>query len=152
MGYRYGEELARCLSSADVFVFPSRTDTFGLVMLEAMACGTPVAAFPVTGPIDVVTAGVNGVLAEDLATAARAALTLDRDGCRRSALTRTWARASGEFFGHLVAARGGRDLAAAGAGSTASIAHSPSNTPSQSLENGAHRRSVAVETRITTPF
>jgi glycosyltransferase involved in cell wall biosynthesis len=59
-GYRFGVELASYLSAADVFVFPSRTDTFGLVMLEAMACGTPVAAFPVTGPIDVVTPGVDG--------------------------------------------------------------------------------------------
>ena len=65
-GYRFGVELASYLSAADVFVFPSRTDTFGLVMLEAMACGTPVAAFPVTGPIDVVTPGVDGVLNEDL--------------------------------------------------------------------------------------
>jgi glycosyltransferase involved in cell wall biosynthesis len=59
-GYRYGDELARYVSCADVFVFPSRTDTFGLVLLEAMACGVPVAAYPVTGPCDVVLDGVTG--------------------------------------------------------------------------------------------
>jgi glycosyltransferase involved in cell wall biosynthesis len=111
LGYKYGAELARCLSAADAFVFPSRTDTFGLVMLEAMACGTPVAAYPVTGPIDVVTTGVDGVLAEDLGRAALEALALDRDACRRSALSRTWARASHQFLSHLVYARDGRDIA-----------------------------------------
>ena len=85
VGYKFGADLARHLSSADVFVFPSRTDTFGLVMLEAIACGTPVAAYPVTGPIDVIAAGVSGVLDEDLRQAALAALKLDREGCRRSA-------------------------------------------------------------------
>ncbi len=109
-GYKFGVELADYLSAADVFVFPSRTDTFGLVMLEAMACGTPVAAFPVTGPIDVVTPGVDGVLSEDLGRAALAALEVDREGCRRSALGRTWERASAQFLSHLVRATDGRDL------------------------------------------
>ena len=112
-GYRFGAELAAHLSAADVFVFPSRTDTFGLVMLEAMACGTPVAAFPVTGPIDVVTPGVNGALNDDLGVAAYEALKLDREACRRSALTRTWARASSQFLSHLVRANDGVDLVAA---------------------------------------
>jgi 1,2-diacylglycerol 3-alpha-glucosyltransferase/glucuronosyltransferase len=112
LGYRFGDDLARCLSSADVFVFPSRTDTFGLVMLEAMACGTPVAAYPVTGPIDVVTNGLDGVLDDDLATAATAALELDRNACRRSAEQRTWSRAAEQFLSHLVCARGGEDLVA----------------------------------------
>jgi glycosyltransferase involved in cell wall biosynthesis len=111
-GYRFGVELAAYLSSADAFVFPSRTDTFGLVMLEAMACGTPVAAFPVTGPIDVVTPGLNGALHDDLAQAALAALEIDRESCRRSALTRTWERASAQFLSHLVRARDGGDLIA----------------------------------------
>ena len=94
-----------------MFVFPSRTDTFGLVMLEAMACGTPVAAYPVTGPIDVVAPGVTGVLDEELSKAALLALGLDREACRRVASERTWERASAQFFGHLVRARDGRDLA-----------------------------------------
>ena len=89
-GYRYGTELADYYASADVFVFPSRTDTFGLVMLEAMACGTPVAAFPVTGPIDVVVDGVNGALDGDLGRAVRRALTVDRAQCRRFALAHGW--------------------------------------------------------------
>ena len=109
-GYRFGQELARYLSGADVFVFPSRTDTFGLVMLEAMACGTPVAAFPVTGPIDVVTSGLDGVLDDDLAKAAIAALEIDREACRRTALQRSWQRASAEFLSHLVRASDGANL------------------------------------------
>jgi glycosyltransferase involved in cell wall biosynthesis len=85
-GYKYGAELARHLAAADVFVFPSRTDTFGLVVLEAMACGVPVAAYPVGGPIDVVQQGSSGYLHEDLAMAVRGALEVDREACRRHAL------------------------------------------------------------------
>ena len=105
-GYRFGEDLARYLSAADVFVFPSRTDTFGLVMLEAMACGTPVAAYPVTGPIDVVENGVSGCLDEDIAAAARAALALSRDDCRSAALARTWDKATAQFMSHLARSDG----------------------------------------------
>jgi glycosyltransferase involved in cell wall biosynthesis len=112
LGFKFGVELAQTLSSADVLVFPSRTDTFGLVLLEAMACGTPVAAYPVTGPIDVVARGVSGVLDEDLGKAALAALALDREACRREASAWTWERASAQFFGHLVCARDGHDLSA----------------------------------------
>ncbi len=83
-GYKFGEELARHVAAADVFVFPSLTDTFGLVNLEAMACGVPVAAFPVTGPIDVVEDGVTGALDQDLARAALRALTLKPQACRRA--------------------------------------------------------------------
>jgi glycosyltransferase involved in cell wall biosynthesis len=101
-GYKYGEELARHIASADVFVFPSRTDTFGLVLLEAMACGVPVAAYPVVGPIDVVQNGVSGCLHDDLATAVTGALALDRGGCRRHALQSTWERATGQFFDNLA--------------------------------------------------
>jgi glycosyltransferase involved in cell wall biosynthesis len=102
VGYKFGDELARHLSAADVFVFPSLTDTFGLVMLEAMACGTPVAAFPVTGPIDVVRDGVSGCLDEDLGAAARRALALSRTDCRETALERTWDKATGQFMSHLA--------------------------------------------------
>jgi glycosyltransferase involved in cell wall biosynthesis len=89
-GYRHGEELVTEYADADVFVFPSRTDTFGLVLLEAMACGTPVAAYPVTGPLDVVQAGLTGVLDADLGTAVRGALTLNRAHCRAYAETQSW--------------------------------------------------------------
>jgi 1,2-diacylglycerol 3-alpha-glucosyltransferase/glucuronosyltransferase len=102
VGYKFGDELAQHLAAGDVFVFPSRTDTFGLVMLEAMACGTPVAAFPVTGPIDVVSDGVTGALDDDLAAAFGRALALPRDACRRAALERTWDRAVAEFMSHLA--------------------------------------------------
>jgi glycosyltransferase involved in cell wall biosynthesis len=112
LGYKFGTELALCLSAADAFVFPSRTDTFGLVMLEAMACGTPVAAYPVTGPIDVVSPGVTGVLDADLRKAALGALAIDRARCARLAAGRTWERASAQFLGHLVRAADGTDLVA----------------------------------------
>lgn len=100
-GYKFGEELASHLAAADVFVFPSRTDTFGLVLLEAMACGVPVAAYPVAGPIDVVKRGVTGCLAEDLATAVAGALELNRDDCRQYALGFTWERATVQFVSNL---------------------------------------------------
>jgi glycosyltransferase involved in cell wall biosynthesis len=110
VAHKFGVELAQCLSSADVLVFPSRTDTFGLVMLESMACGTPVAAYPVTGPIDVVAPGVTGVLDDDLGKAALAALRLDRAACRRVACGKTWELASERFLSHLVRASDGSDL------------------------------------------
>lgn len=91
-GFRVGAELARHYAGADVLVFPSRTDTFGVVMLEANACGLPVAAYPVSGPLDVVRPGVTGVLDEDLGAACRAALALDRRACRRHAEGLTWWR------------------------------------------------------------
>jgi len=100
-GYRYGEELAELVAASDVFVFPSRTDTFGLVLLEAMACGVPVAAYPDTGPIDVVADGVTGVLHEDLQVAALAALRLDRTACREHALRYTWEAATRQFIAAL---------------------------------------------------
>lgn len=101
-GYRYGEELASFFARADVFVFPSLTDTFGLVMLEANACGTPVAAFPVTGPRDVVKEGVNGALDDDLAAAVRRALALDRAGCRAHAEANSWRAVSRRFLDDLA--------------------------------------------------
>jgi len=102
LGYRFGAELAAALAEGDCFVFPSLTDTFGLVMLEAMACGLPVAAFPVTGPVDVVEHGVTGFLDTDLRAAALAAIDLDPRACRAHALTRTWRRATEQFASHLA--------------------------------------------------
>jgi len=101
-GMLHGAELAAAVASADVMVFPSRTDTFGLVMLEALACGVPVAAFPVTGPLDVITQGVTGWMSEDLGEAVTRALQLDRDTCRRAAEARSWQSASLQFLGNLV--------------------------------------------------
>jgi glycosyltransferase involved in cell wall biosynthesis len=106
-GYRFGEDLARHLAAADVLVFPSLTDTFGLVNLEAMACGVPVAAFPVTGPIDVVQEGVTGALDTDLASAAQRALRLSPTACRERALRSGWDACTREFEGNLVACRSG---------------------------------------------
>jgi glycosyltransferase involved in cell wall biosynthesis len=101
-GYRRGEELVAYYADADVFVFPSRTDTFGLVLLEAMACGTPVAAFPVTGPNDLVLQNVNGCLSEDLGDAVRRALLVDRDACRAFAETMGWHRVARRFVDTFV--------------------------------------------------
>ena len=102
LGYKFGRELARHIAGADVFVFPSKTDTFGIVMLEAMACGVPVAAFPVTGPIDVVRAGETGCLHEDLITACSCALELNRWDCRQYAESRSWGRSTRQFVSHLA--------------------------------------------------
>jgi 1,2-diacylglycerol 3-alpha-glucosyltransferase/glucuronosyltransferase len=101
-GFKKHAELAAHLAAADIFVFPSRTDTFGIVMLEAMACGVPVAAFPVTGPVDVVRNGETGVLDEDLGRAARGALSVDGRMCREHALAHSWRRATACFAANLV--------------------------------------------------
>ncbi len=100
-GFKQGEDLARHLAAADVFVFPSRTDTFGLVLLEAMACGVPVAAYPVTGPIDVVVRGKTGILDDDLQEAALAALKLDSHHPRAYAVAHSWEAATEQFLSHL---------------------------------------------------
>lgn len=102
LGYKFGASLASLLAGADVFVFPSKTDTFGLVMLEAMACGLPVAAYPVTGPVDVVRHGLTGALCNNLQTACKIALLLDRNACRNFAESRGWNRSTKQFLSHLV--------------------------------------------------
>lgn len=94
-------ELARFYDAADVFVFPSRTDTFGLVLLEAMACGLPVAAYPVTGPVDVLGGSAGAALDEDLHKACLRALDLSRQSAREHALRFSWAACTRQFAGHL---------------------------------------------------
>jgi glycosyltransferase involved in cell wall biosynthesis len=101
-GMQRGEDLARHYAGADVFVFPSRTDTYGIVMLEANASGLPVAAYPVTGPIDVVVDGVTGVLDEDLEKACLGALEIDRGGCRRHAESMSWSACATIMFENLA--------------------------------------------------
>jgi glycosyltransferase involved in cell wall biosynthesis len=105
VGFRLGEDLAAHFAAADVMVFPSLTDTFGLVNLQAMACGVPVAAYPVTGPIDVIEDGVTGALDRDLARAAVRALALDPAACRAQALRAGWDVCTREFEAHLVDCR-----------------------------------------------
>ena len=104
LGARYGAALAQAYAAADVFVFPSLTDTFGLVLLEALACGTPVAAFPVTGPRDVLAgaAGMIGVMDADLEQAAMAALHADRAACRAHAELFSWRACAETFLSNLV--------------------------------------------------
>jgi len=104
LGYRHGEELARLLSAADVFVFPSLTDTLGLVMLEAMACGVPVAAFPVPGPQDLVIDGGNGALDDDLREAVFRALAVPSEHCVEFAAGFSWQRSAARFLEMLMPA------------------------------------------------
>src|SRR5262249_6359751 len=100
LGLRQGAELAGLMAAADVFVFPSRTDTFGLVQLEALASGVPVAAFPVMGPKDVIGDHPVGALDENLRAACLRALTLSREACRDFALARSWSTSARQFIAH----------------------------------------------------
>jgi glycosyltransferase involved in cell wall biosynthesis len=102
VGAKHGEELARYYGASDVFVFPSLTDTFGIVMLEAMACGLPVAGYPVRGPVDIVQNGVTGFLDQDLRTAALKALEIDPQACRRFARQYSWQKSARRFVENLV--------------------------------------------------
>jgi glycosyltransferase involved in cell wall biosynthesis len=105
LGPKFGEELARLLSAADVFVFPSRTDTLGLVMLEAMACGVPVAAFPVPGPLDVIRDGFTGAMDERLEVAVFRALGMDPAACIEFAEAHSWERSTERFLSAQLPAR-----------------------------------------------
>jgi glycosyltransferase involved in cell wall biosynthesis len=108
MGLIENGKLAAHLASADVFVFPSLTDTFGVVQLEALASGVPIAAFPVTGPKDVVGNNPVGALNEDLRAACLAALDVSRDACRAFALGYSWESSARQFIGNLKDINAGR--------------------------------------------
>lgn len=101
LGFREGEALAEVYAAADVFVFPSRTETFGIVLLEALACGVPVAAYPVTGPADVICDAGVGVLDEDLRLATLAALQIPRERCRAFALSYGWQASARQFLDNI---------------------------------------------------
>jgi glycosyltransferase involved in cell wall biosynthesis len=101
LGEKTGQDLTSHLAAADVFVFPSLTDTFGVVQLEALACGTPVAAFPVTGPLDVIADHPIGALDNDLRRACLRALDMSRQTCRSFALERSWENSARQFIGNL---------------------------------------------------
>lgn len=103
MGMRSGEELAKIYAAADIFVFSSKTDTYGIVLLEALASGCPVAAFPVPGPLEALGRAQVAVLHEDLGIAAKGALGISREKCRDFAATLSWERCAKEFLGNLVA-------------------------------------------------
>ncbi len=134
LGTMEGATLAAHLAAADVFVFPSKTDTFGIVQLEALASGVPVAAYPVTGPKDVIGSNPVGVLSNDLREACLGALRLSREACRAFALENTWENSARQFLGHvssvlmdafdhpdLAYARGRNEAAAANAGARFAI-------------------------------
>jgi glycosyltransferase involved in cell wall biosynthesis len=105
VGKRTGRELGDWYRKAAVFVFPSRSDTFGVVNIEALACGTPVAAYPVTGPVDIIEHGVNGYISEDLGEAVRQCLTLDRQVVASTAERWTWESCYEQFTSILIPAK-----------------------------------------------
>lgn len=102
LGSKFGDELASLYAASDVFVFPSKTDTFGLVILEALASGVPIAAYPVTGPLDILHSSDVGAMDEDLETACRTALTKRREDCREFALEFGWASCTRQFLSNLA--------------------------------------------------
>jgi glycosyltransferase involved in cell wall biosynthesis len=110
LGTKAGEALAEIYAAADVFVFPSRTDTYGIVLLEALASGLPIAAFPVPGPADVVDGQAVGVLDRDLRAAALAALSIPKSRCRDFAHGRSWDRSAREFLDNIVGVTDSRPL------------------------------------------
>jgi glycosyltransferase involved in cell wall biosynthesis len=105
LGEKFGDALAEIFASSDAFVFPSRTDTFGVVLIEALASGLPVAAYPVTGPLDVIDDSGAGALDEDLRRACLKALDISRERARARSLAFTWRESARQFVDHVGAAR-----------------------------------------------
>lgn len=112
LGAKSGAELAGCYAGADTFVFPSKTDTFGLVMAESVACGTPVAAYPVQGPIDVLN-DASGVMDENMDRAIARALTLDRSSCATYGASFSWETSARQFLDALAVPGEARRIIAA---------------------------------------
>jgi glycosyltransferase involved in cell wall biosynthesis len=108
VGYKSGRELADYYQQADVFVFPSRSDTFGLVMIEAMSVGTPVAAYPVRGPLDVIEPSVTGTMDDNLYLAVKSALALDRSKVKKASQVWTWEACWKIFKDNLIDKSGTR--------------------------------------------
>jgi glycosyltransferase involved in cell wall biosynthesis len=105
VGYKTGQELVDAISCGDVFVCPSRTETFGLTVVEALACGVPVAAHDAAGPRDILSPGIDGIIGDDLKQAALACLPLAKDACRTKALHYSWDRSASIFESHITPAR-----------------------------------------------
>src|SRR4029077_7121528 len=110
LGEKKGADLSSHLAAAAVSWLPVPTDTFGVVQLEALACGTPVAAFPVTGPKDVIADHPIGALSEDLREACMRAPGISRETCRSFALERSWENSARQFIGNLTALQPSRAL------------------------------------------
>ena len=112
LGYKYKEDLAQWYSGASCFVFPSKTDTFGIVMIESLACGTPVAAYPVTGPIDLIQNNLNGYVSNDLEYAIQKAVKVNSNSCISFAKKHSWEKVANQFIEALRPARNKKDVAA----------------------------------------
>ena len=112
LGYKYKEDLAQWYSGASCFVFPSKTDTYGIVMIESLACGTPIAAYPVTGPIDIIQNNLNGYLSDDLEYAIQKAIKVNSNSCVSFAKKHSWKKVTNQFLEALTPHRNKKDIAA----------------------------------------